>query len=221
MPVSAQERRFLLNQLVQLAASDVAALWNAAERLAGTDFARFVIDSFPEVVEPWIVAAATMAAVWFEESVPGPAVVAELAPAQRLQLSAQWALGADGDQALTRLTGTTQRAVYDGARDTTIANVGRANVRWARDARADACAFCRMLATRTDKHLYRSRNTAAAKTHDDCHCLPIEVPDPNQYVLPDHAQQWQDEYLKARANAGTGDTKQILAAWRTQGAEIN
>jgi hypothetical protein len=29
--------------------------------------------------------------------------------------------------------------------------------------------------------------------------------------------QWNDEYLKARANAGTGDPKQILAAWRQQG----
>lgn len=168
-----------------------------------------------------MVAASDMAAVWFEESVPGPATVADVVSADRLRSSAQWALGADGDAALDRLTHTTQRAVYDGARGTTLENVKRTNSRWARDARADACAFCRMLATRTEKYLYRSRDTAAAKTHDDCHCIPIEVPDPNSYELPDHAQQWQDEYLKARANAGTGDTRQILAAWRTQAPEIN
>lgn len=219
--MSAQERRFLLNQLNRLAASDVAALWNAADRLSGTDFARFVIDGFPAVVEPWMAAAADMAALWFEESVPGPAITADLIPTERLLSSASWALGADGDAALNRLTGTTQRAVYDGARQTTIANVDRAKVRWARDARADACAFCRLLATRTDKYLYRSRDTAKTKVHDDCHCLPIEVPDPNAYELPEHVQAWQDEYDKARANAGSGNTKQILSAWRTQGAEIN
>lgn len=167
-----------------------------------------------------MIAASDMAAVWFEESVPGPAQVADV-PVERLGLSARWALGADGAEALNRLTGTTQRAVYDGARQTTLLNVERTNIRWARDARADACAFCRMLATRTDQYLYRSRDTAAAKTHDDCHCIPIEVANRDAYELPSHAQQWQDEYLKARANAGTGDTKQILSAWRAQGAEIN
>lgn len=219
--MSAQERRFLLNQLHRLAASDVAALWNAAERLSGTDFARFVIDGFPAVVEPWMVAAADMAAMWFEESSPGPATVADLAPVERLTKSAQWALGADGKDALGRLSGTTQRAVYGAARDTTLVNVERKRMRWARDARPDACAFCRLLATRQDKYLYRSRDTAATKVHDDCHCLPIEVPDKSAYELPEHAQQWQDEYRKARANAGTGNTKQILSVWRTQGAEIN
>ncbi len=218
--MSAQERRFLLNQLNRLAASDVAALWNAAERLTSTDFARFVIDGFSDVVEPWMVAASDMAAVWFEESVGQPATVADV-PVERLGLSARWALGADGVEALKRLTHTTQRAVYDGARQTTMLNVERTNMRWARDARADACAFCRLLATRTGKYLYRSRDTAKTKVHDDCRCLPIEVPDPDDYQLPEHVQAWEDEYLKARANAGTGDTRQILSAWRTQGAEIN
>lgn len=184
------------------------------------DFARFIVDGFPDVVDPWSVLAADLSALWFEESLPVPAVLADPIPLKRLQASAQWALGADGDKALDRLTHTTQRAVYDGARDTTLVNVDRNNLRWARDARADACAFCRMLATRTSA-LYRSRDTAATKTHTDCHCLPIEVADPDAYELPEHAQRWQQQYLKARADAGTGDTKQIVSAWRTQAAEIN
>ena len=191
----------------------------AAEQLADVDFARFVIDGFPEVVTPWASAAADLSAVWFEETIPKPAIVAPAVPVERLTSSAQWALGADGDKALDRLTHTTQRAVYDGARETTLLNVERNNIRWARDARPDACSFCRMLATRTDQYLYRSRDTAAAKTHDDCHCIPIEVADPDDYELPDHVQAWQDEYEKARANAGTGETKNILSAWRAQQPE--
>jgi hypothetical protein len=34
----------------------------------------------------------------------------------------------------------------------------------------------------------------------------------------DLAQQWDDQYRKARAEAGTGNTKEILAAWRQLGA---
>lgn len=163
--------------------------------------------------------AASLSGVWFEESLAVPAVLADPIPIERLQSSASWALGADGRKALDRLSHTTQRAVYDGARDTTLVNVERNDMRWARDARPDACSFCRLLATRTDQYLYKSRDTAATKVHDDCRCLPIEVIDPDDYELPDHVQQWEEEYLKARANAGTGDPKQILAAWRAQQPE--
>lgn len=219
--MSAQERRVLLSHLTSLAASDVRALWAAADRLTDVAFAKFVIDGYPQVVEPWITTASDMAAMWFEETIPGPATTVDAVPVERLAKSAQWALGGDGVEALTRLEHTTQRAVFDGARTTTIENVKRTGSRWARDARADACAFCRLLATREGKYLYRSRETAATKVHDDCHCLPIEVANPSDYVLPDYAQQWQDEYRKARANAGSGDPKKVLAAWRTQAAEIN
>lgn len=218
--MSAQERRLLLNQASRLAKSDVAALWAAAEQLSTQEFAAFIVDGFPEVIDPWIAVAADMSAVWFEESLDVAAVTADPAPLEQLQTSAQWALGADGVQALSRLQNTTQRAVFNGARDTTWENVERNNIRWARDARADACAFCRMLATRTGKYLYRSRDNAATKVHDDCYCLPIEVVRKDDYVLPEHAQRWQDEYLKARANAGNGETKDILAAWRQQAPEI-
>ena len=187
----------------------------AATDLA-VDFASFVVDGFPEVVDPWATAAAELSAVWFEETIPEPAALAPSIPLERLQSSARWALGGDGAKALTRLQHTTQRAVYDGARDTTLLNVERNNLRWARDARADACSFCRLLATRTGQYLYRSRDTAATKVHDDCHCIPIEVVNPDDYELSDHAQQWEEEYLKARANAGTGEAKDILAAWRAQ-----
>lgn len=197
----------------------MAALWAAAEALTDVDFARFVIDGFPDVIDPWISLASTLSAAWFEESVPVPAILADPVPLERLQTSTQWALGADGDKALGRLTHTTQRAVYDGARDTTLVNVERNNIRWARDARADACSFCRLLATRTDQYLYKSRDTAATKVHDDCRCLPIEVPNPDLYELPEHVQAWEDEYRKAVANAGTGQTRDILAAWRAQQPE--
>lgn len=181
-----------------------------------------MVDAYPKLADPYVEMAGQMAATWFEESGPAPAYVAKTAapiPQERLEKSARWALSAP-DAVGSRLSGTMQRAVLDGARNTTLINVERTGMRWARDARADACAFCRMLATRTSA-LYRSQDTAATKVHDDCHCLPVEVPDPDSYELPGHAQQWEDEYLKARANAGTVNSKQILSAWRSSNRSIN
>lgn len=198
-----------------------------------------------------------MAAVWFEESVPGPATVADLVPVERLTKSAQWALGADGTDALSRLTGTTQRAVYDGARDTTLTNVARTDMRWAREARADACAFCKLLASRS-KNLYTSKDAAmrvvgrgkaietnfddegkrksggqaqgvktrgsrkiGEKYHDDCRCLPIEVPNPSAYEPPAYVEDWDRVYRKAwdAVPDGTsydknGVLKAVLSEWR-------
>lgn len=57
---------------------------------------------------------------------------------------------ADAEQLelIDRLTGPVQRYVNDAARDTLSENADREGMRWARHASANACAFCRMLATR-------------------------------------------------------------------------
>lgn len=188
-------------------------------------------------MDPFVSLAGDLAASWFEESAPSSpyiAVTAPPIPEARLESSARWALGAQGDQGLKRLEGTVQRAVFDGARDTIVLNVDRTGSHWIRHARSDACAFCRMLATRHDnpRYWYASNNSAldvvdprnrgpralgSTGYHDDCRCIAIEVREGQDYTPPDYVEQWNDEYRKARANAGTGDAKQILAAWRQQG----
>lgn len=290
MAVSAAERRFLLDQVDRLAQNDLIKLWDSAERLEDGGFFDFVVTGFPEIASTYYELAGQVAANWFEESIPLPdytAKPAELLPAQRLIESAQWALGGDGVQARERLSGTLQRAVYDGARDTTAVNAEATGSRWIRVARADACEFCKLLATRTDEnYTYRSKEAAlgvvgrsvnlsdadrraiasgqmtrqealerrdrmattyqigrrkgqarsrrlrgtrqyGAKYHDFCHCTAKEIPagvdalellaqdDPQSAAL---VEQWTEEYQKARANAGTGSTKQILSEWRKQPA---
>ncbi|AWH14405.1 head maturation protease [Mycobacterium phage TChen] len=111
-------------------------------------------------------AAAEMSATWYELSAPSSTLAVETAasiPVERLTQSAEWALGAKGEQGLARLEGTVQRAVFDGARETTLINVAREpGSRWVRHARPEACAFCRMMATRhTNRKLwYRSEESA-------------------------------------------------------------
>lgn len=217
MAVSAPERQYLLNQVGRLAQSDLDLLWKQAEQLADTDFFTFVVQAFPDVVDPYHQAAGELAANWFEESRPTSSYIAKVAdplPVDRLEASAKWALGGDGLVGKDRLSGTLQRAVFDGARDTTLLNVQATGSGWARYASANACAFCRLLATRGAA--YRSEDTAATKVHDHCSCIPVEDRN-NDYQPPDYIERWQTEYVAARAAAGSGDPTEILAVWRQIG----
>lgn len=217
MAVSAPERQYLLNQVNRLAANDLNRLWSQAEQLADVDFFAYILQAFPDLVDPYHQAAGQLAANWFEESLPSSGYIAKVVdplPVGKVTASAQWALGGDGVKALNRLGGTLQRAVFDGARETTWLNIEATNTAWARYASANACAFCRLLATRGAD--YRSEKTAATKVHDHCSCIPVEDRD-GSYQPPDYLERWQSEYRTARTESRSGDPKQILAAWRQQG----
>jgi len=249
-----------------LVEADIRNLWRLAEIQSDLEFSDYVIRAFPDIVAPYHELASQTSATFFEEDFPDIAKVPVLAdplPEEKLVKSARWALQADGDQAISRMAGTAQRAIYDGDRATTIANVGEQNMRWVRVARPNACAFCRLLASRaangetydrsgvavkinpeTGKPFEDRRKTTvvfgrrragskrkpSSEYHDFCHCVAIAIPsgvDPMEYLsqtepqAAELAQQWNDEYLKARADAGTGDGKQILSSWRKQeGVEV-
>jgi hypothetical protein len=163
MPISEAERRFILNQLGQQAKEDMIRLWDAAGRFEDTDFFRYIAETFPDIAIGYNQVAADYAASWFEYDFPDLKTPVTAPPPEvgQLQKSAEWALGADGRKALTRLGGTMQRAIYDGDRNTTVVNAQANGMRWIRVARPGACAFCRMLATRMDfNNAYRSEESA-------------------------------------------------------------
>lgn len=249
MPISAAENRFVMDQLTQRSRNDIVRLWDAAVRLADVDFFQYVSDAFPDIVIPYHQLAAEFAASAFEEDFPGLAVTAVIAdppPVEALRKSAQWALGADGEKAIDRMSGTIQRHIYDGGRDTTVLNAEAAGLRWVRVARPDACAFCRLLASRAAADDgYATRESAlrvvgrrggrrgsrqlGQKYHDDCKCTAKAIPagrDTLDYLYqeePDaafNAEQYLNEYNKARDEANSGDTKKILSAWRAQADDI-
>jgi hypothetical protein len=167
---SAAERRFIMDQLGTRAKEDMYQLWNAAERLPDVDFFRYVADAFPDIVIPYNQLAAEFSASIFEEDFPelaATAVVADPPPLEALRKSAEWALGADGRKALDRMAGTIQRHIYDGDRDTTVANAEVMGMRWVRIARPNACAFCRLLASRAAAGVDNYRNSDAVFTNED------------------------------------------------------
>jgi hypothetical protein len=251
MPVTTAERRFILDSLVGLAEEDIRKLWKAAETMQ-TDvaFAAYIAQAFPQIVDPYYQLAAEASATFYGMDHPREGytpVTAPLPPREKLIMSAKWALAGDGVEAIDRMSGSAQRAIYDGDRLTTALNADNNNQRYVRVARANACAFCRMLASRSasgDIDLtYKSEKSATTVVgdergrprgkraigelyHDFCYCIAQAIPDdqhPLDYlelVEPGYAElatQWGDEYDKARANAGNGDTTKILAEWRKQG----
>lgn len=308
---SAAERRFIMDQLGTRAKEDMYQLWNAAERLVDIDFFRYVADAFPDIVIPYNQLAAEFSASIFEEDFPelaATAVVADPPPVEALRNSAEWALGADGRKALDRMAGTIQRHIYDGDRDTTVINAEAMGMRWVRIARPNACAFCRLLASRAAAGVDNYRNSDAVftnadgelelrvvgrstnlsladrrmiasgqmtrdealarrdqmaltyqigerrgsprgrrlrsdegssrtrngrrfgeKYHDDCKCTAKAIPSGRNSLdylyevepeAAESAEQYLNEYNKAREAAESGDTKKILSEWRQLGDDI-
>ncbi|WP_280442239.1 hypothetical protein [Nocardia brasiliensis] len=239
------ERQQLLDELSRLATQDISALWHEASLASNEQFRDIVVQAFPELLEPYSVAAAELGAEWYAESAPPDAAyqpTSFLPEAGGLPRSAEWALGATGDAALDRLAGIAQRQIWNANRDTIIGNAEtEPGSTWARVARPGACAFCAMLATRGE--VYASRASAlrvvgrgkygrtrgsrrrGERYHDRCHCQVKEVRPGQVYTPPAYVQEWEDAYIKAtRATPGTGrygaiDTKAVLAHMRATLAE--
>lgn len=162
MTVSPAERQYILAQVNRLAADQLAQLWDRAAALADIDFAAFVKQAFPELVDPFAAMAADLAAAWYDET-PSPttyiATPALLPDPEKLAASVDWALGANGRDAVGRMQGTAQRAIMDAARETIVSNAAaETGSKWVRYASANACAFCALMATR--ENVYASEHSA-------------------------------------------------------------
>lgn len=215
MATSPTERQQTLADLNTLGIRDLVEVWRKASA-ADTDFAALILAAFPEIASGYAGMAADLAADWYIESAPDlpyTPITAPPADVSVLTKSTQWALGADGDEALNRMAGTMQRAVFDGARDTTLVNVQHEKgAKFARYASANACEFCRLMAIRGA--VYLSQQSGSFKAHDKCHCVAVEVRPGADYDPPSYISDWDDQYTKARRAATSRDPKAILAAWR-------
>lgn len=149
-PVPSSERRSFLADLHAIGVHDVVTAWRNSQ--GSKSFRERITSVFVEVADRLHHTAADTAADWYDESAPDLDYTAIPAPSpepEQLERSADWALGADGDEALGRMSGTLQRTVSNGARHTTELNANfEPGARWVREAAEDACEFCRLMAIR-------------------------------------------------------------------------
>lgn len=152
-------------------------------------------------------------------------------PQERIESSVRWAVNADrtnGQSSVaSRLASAVQRHVHNAARDTITANADAENVKWYRHARPNACAFCRLLATRGPKYLSeesalrvvgrrgkpRGTRQIGEKYHDHCFCVPVAVRAGDEYKPPDYVADWLREYEDA-VDASDGSLKSIIREMR-------
>lgn len=148
--VPTSERRSFLADLHAIGVHDVVTAWRHSK--GQPSFRERVKLVFVEVADRLHHTAADTAADWYDQSAPELDYKAEPAPPpseEALDKSADWALGGDGEQALDRMSGTLQRTIAKGARDTTQLNAEfEPGARWVREAAEDACEFCRLMAIR-------------------------------------------------------------------------
>lgn len=209
-----------LNAVMQ---SDLVALWRAMDG-QDVEFLREALQAeLPGVVDPYLTASGDITADWYEAQSPTSGYVARpalLPDEDKLRTTARWAAGT----VLTRtpvspldlLSGAMQRALFDESRNTVLDNVGaERGATWARYASANACEFCRMVATRGA--VYGSEESAGgmgARYHDHCRCLAVPVRPGKSYDPPSYVEEWEAEYTRARKAADGNDAKSILSAWR-------
>ncbi|WNM68298.1 capsid maturation protease and ADP-ribosyltransferase [Mycobacterium phage Tierra] len=197
-----------------------------------------ITDAYPVLADPFLAAAADLSTQWYAEQ-PGGAEAFTPEPAalpdpSQLAANGRWAL-LQSDP-LRALRGTATRAVFDSSRRTVLDNAEREGARWVRHASANACGYCRMLATRvltmdrrTAPGPYRSEASATqaphrrdAKGHDHCKCLAVPLRENGaDYAAPAYVHDWLTDYeAVSRDSDGVLRSPNVIArAMESRGAE--
>ncbi|WP_336790445.1 ADP-ribosyltransferase [Gordonia malaquae] len=210
-----EEIRRLLAELDERLGAELAGFWHSiAGEVSSDEFRDLMVSAYPEIVTPYIAAAADLGATVYDlapsDNPDFKARPAELAPVEKLQASASWALNTGaGEAALALLQGSATRSMFDGYRDTIVENAAaEPGAKWVRHASANACGFCRMQATRGA--VYHSEQSAGG-SHDGCHCIAVMVRPGQDYTPPPYVEEWKDDYAAARQD-GLTDPKDIAKA---------
>ncbi|SKI75717.1 VG15 protein [Mycobacteroides abscessus] len=150
MVYAVSEFQGLLAALGAEQAANLARLLANTDRLDQRELLTFITDAYPEAITPFLGAAAVLTAQWYDEQPTTSTYTAQpgdLTPAAQLAISGRWAMLQPAP--IDALTGSAARALFNASRDTVLANVtAEPGARWARHASANACSFCRLMATR-------------------------------------------------------------------------
>lgn len=161
-PQAVEEFQNALGELAARSGEAADRLLSRISVLSPGEARAFITDAYPDLLTPFLAASSDLTAQWYAEqpTVPVRAGAAEFVPirpplagGEQLAISGRWALTQTNP--VTALSGNATRQVMNASRDTVILNAQRENVRWVRQAKLNACGFCKMLATRAAKSIER------------------------------------------------------------------
>lgn len=161
----------------------------------------FISEAFPELIDPFLAAAAEATAGVYDELPASPggfvATGGDLLP--RGLLAAKGRIGLLERSPRDALAGIGDQLLHRQSRETMVANAVREKVRWGRHASASACGWCRMLATRGA--VYGSAELAES-SHPRCHCMAVPARN-GRYEEAPYVEQWREDYAQARRDGAT------------------
>lgn len=241
----AQSHKAAVADVVTLAEADLGSFWRSLDLSADPKrLARAVRAFVPELTTTYAVATSALSADWYdnlrEEAAATSVFTAATLAAPEIS-EVQDSLGyvlaplfngtapeVAPEETFKHLSALSEGVVVTTDRQTVRANmaVDKAGPRYARHASANACAFCRMLATRGADYqskesalrvvLQRKRNTRklGEKYHDNCRCVDVPVWGSKVYEEAPYVADWREAYYEATKRHGTSNTKAILADMR-------
>ena len=153
---SVEELQELLADVSTLGQRDLTAVWRQAEGLDSQALRQYFMSATPDIVEQYATVSGLASAEFYDAQLPDSpfrAVPAAPPPLAQVEGSTSWALSAlyrdTLTSPLTLFSGSLQRMIFQTSRETIVGSVRmEPGATYARYASANACSFCRMLATR-------------------------------------------------------------------------
>lgn len=183
----------------------------------------------PEIVGAYQAMAADSAAVFYGNTGQAVFDVAAVRAASQVNRQAlgsaiRWAVFSPASKNVAgRLAGVIQKHVMSGSRSYILEQQEFQERGWWRHAQPGACAFCRMLATRSVREWgeYTGVSAQPEKFHDHCRCVPVLA---SEYEIPSYVEKWDEEYERAAkivelGNGSRSDFKGILSLMRADGGD--
>lgn len=219
------------SQLSELVRAELESFFLSLD-LSKPEFVRDALLEFvPVLTDQYGAVAATLAADWYEElrGASGAAgrfsaVTAASVPAGAVEAKVRYLAGhlwtPEPAEMLGGLLTAADKYVKQPGRETMASNARREGVRFARvPSGAKTCSWCLVLASRDAVYLSRrsagdSGNGHGDGYHGDCDCQVVPIRKPSDYpegYLPD---DYYAMYEAARKESGSGDIKDISAAFR-------
>lgn len=251
------EQQAAQNAVIALAVSEWIDQIAEFQSLSPKQAAEFAREVLADLVAVYGDEAGSVARDWYDELrddfqtesgiilPPYTALLADPWEADDVQGQLTWALaplfletGPNFEQAEQRIDGKLSWLIGEMGRDTiaTSARNDPVGTKYARHAREDACAFCRLMATRGAEYLTeesalfvvgeidprtfevkrppRGPRAEGEKYHDDCRCVAVPVFPGDTLDTPDYAAGWFDDYSAARKASGSKELRPILSKMR-------